>query len=200
MTTQVHPRFFAPWPVLASVGMMVIIGILIAGCDGEPNGPELADPEEEVGAVVTTAKSSSGADVERRMLPFRFGPAPLSAACLNGQVDTAPSIGGVWKVRFHRLQTPTGREHFNELLDYSDVQIAAGEFTWRPGPGAKEKIVIHTDTSGLRTSMHAFNARYLSQDALPDLRVYHRVRITIGPDGTLRHFEFTPFSATCLGG
>lgn len=171
--------------------------LLLAACDG----PETTAPDTN--ALEPEARSSShdnSAQVWRETVEaYPFGPVPLSAPCLAGAVEDDATIQGTWTVRAHNLLKPGERYHLNEYIDYSDTEVTAGALTWAPAPGAQEKIVWHETASGPRNYIHEFHGRYLSQDGLADLRVYHWVHVTWDADGAIRHIDTQLFSADCLG-
>lgn len=127
---------------------------------------------------------------------------PLTAPCLG--LSQPLQLAGTWHIRYSANRTPRGQVHYAEHLDYSDVPIvpATGDGpTWLPVPGASESIVLKfPGTEGsAEVRRHEFHARYRSQDGLPDLRVFHRVRILLGPDGAVRHEEVViPFEGECV--
>ena len=131
---------------------------------------------------------------------YPFGPAPLAAPCLADVVEEEPTIQGTWAVRAQNVLKPGERYHLNEYLDYSDTEVTAGTLTWLPAPGAQEKIIWHVTADGPQNYIHEFHARYLSQDGLADLRVYHWVHVTWDAERTIRHIDTRAFSADCLGG
>lgn len=183
---------------------VLALGAAFLACEGE--APITEPPADEV--VAPSFARGSGAEVQEGTFSGPFPPppeipfAPVSAPCLG--LGEPLQMSGTWSGRFRIVVTPTGHFHLNELIDYSEVPIRLGGLTWLPGPGATEAIVDNGPLSGSGSATvirHELHNRYISQDGLSDLHVTHRIKIVVGPDGTLRHFEGIPpsFSATCIG-
>lgn len=183
-----------------SVGRTFVATLMLLSFTGCDQGPSPTEPPVLAESPPVLA-SSAAASVDRGeySVPFPPGAPPLATpACLD--LDEALRIGGTWTIRYQVVRTPNGRQHWTEHLDYSQVWLTSGDLSWRPGPGAEEIIVWIGDANGVRNVIHQFNARYNSQDRLPDLRVSHSVHLVVGPDGTTHHFDSVFFTAQCLGG
>lgn len=190
-----------------SLILALAVGALALACDDAA----LTDPGTEVLAPPSLS-ASRAADVDRRTFTVPFPPnpavdfAPVPAPCL--ELDQPLRMSGAWTGWTQTVQLSPGRLHLTEYIDYSGIMLAtaAGDRTWTPGPGASETIVANVPVSGDDVGdaafnvRHEFHVRFVSGDGGPDLRIEHRVRQLLGPDGELRKNEFEPFTAECIGG
>lgn len=86
--------------------------------------------------------------------------------------------------------------------------MVLGDLTWLPGPDAHEPLIFNVpapgygveDVDGAFNIRHEFHTRFASQDGLPDLRISHSVKVLVDGNGVVRHAEFVPFAAECIGG
>ena len=154
--------------------------------------------------------SANGAIVKRQSFITPFPPipgveyAPVPAPCL--ELDEPLKMSGIWTGWFQQVIAPNGRRYITEHIDYSGIFLRLGEQVWKAGPGASEPIIINNiplteedEGEAAFVAIHEFHARFISQNAMPDLRVNHRVRILVGPNGELRKNVFEPFKAECIG-
>lgn len=161
----------------------------------------LAPPGSASAAAASSTATSQGALTVRDTYDWDVE-IPVTASCLG--LSQPLQLAGTWHVRYSANRTPRGQVHYAEHLDYSDVPIvpvAVDGPTWMPVPGASESIVLKFpgEEGSAEVRRHEFHARYLSQDGLPDLRVFHRIRILVGPDGGVRHREVViPFEGECI--
>lgn len=160
-----------------------------------------AAPGPASAAAASATASSQGALTVRDAFDWDVE-IPLAAPCLG--FSQPLQLAGTWHVRYSANRTPRGQVHYAEHLDYSDVPIVpvTGDGpTWKPVPGASESIVLKFpgEEGSADVRRHEFHARYRSQDGLPDLRVFHRIRYLRGPDGEVRHQDVViPFEGECL--
>lgn len=194
-------------PRVVPILLVLTLGAFGAACDDATP----TDPAAETLAPPSLA-ASQAAEVTRQTFTVPFPPipgvefAPVPAPCLD--LDEPLRMSGVWTGWIETVVLSPGRIHFTERIDYTGLSIttAAGDRTWTPSPGASETIVLNlpltVDDRGEAAFnvMHEFHARFIGQDGDPDLRVEHRVRQLLGPDGELRKNEFEPFTAECIGG
>ncbi|MDP2497469.1 MAG: hypothetical protein Q8W44_05675 [Candidatus Palauibacterales bacterium] len=186
--------------------VMLIVLFASAAC-GEL--PSTAPSAAETAAVDLKASASPNAATTERQtftVPFpdpEIAPyVPLPTPCL--ELGEPLQMGGIWTGWAQITTTARGRRHLTEYIDYSQVTIVLDDMTWLPGPGAHEILIFNWPARtplppGGFTRKHEFNTIFRSQNGLPDLRVRHRVKVTVNGKLEFVHNEFVPFVAECLG-
>ncbi len=182
--------------------------LFLAGCSDQPSAVAHAEKENPI-LENAIAASSNAATVDRQTFRVPFPPisgvdyAPVPAPCL--ELGEPLRMSGIWSGWFQVVTISTGRVHVTEHIDYSEITLRLGDLVWHAGPGASEPIIqnvpLTEDDVGdaAFNVMHEFHARFISQNDKPDLRISHRVRQLLTPDGELKKNEFVPFSAECIG-
>lgn len=171
-----------------------VLALTTLACADAPTAP-VPDVDTRIGF-------SNGAVIDGGTVTVPFPPNPnvtifVAAPCLG--LSTPLVMAGTWVIRFSTLETAAGRSHGTEHIDYSGVAITSNGLTWQPAANAHEIIMLNLGSSGAANLTHQFQARYYSQDGLPDLMVYHSYKVVIRADGTLVRDQFVGFSADCLG-
>lgn len=188
--------------------VLAVAGLLAACSDSPTQVDDAATPEATAASMASTNSRAAVTDRQTFTVPFPPPPAefvPVPAPCLA--LDEPLRMSGVWTGWYRTTTTANGREHTTEYIDYSGITMRLGDLRWLPGPGAHEVLVFNVpapgfgadDVDGAFSIRHEFHARFLSQDGLPDLRVSHRVKMLLDATGVLRHDEFVPFEAECIG-
>lgn len=158
------------------------------------------DTPTALGPATPAPRASEGALTGRGTYDWPANGIPISAPCLG--LGELLYTEGTWHVHWEANLTKLGQYKEVDHVDYSDVVIHADGLTWTAAPGAIEQMVFLYSGSvpTAQVERHQFDARYLSQDGLPDLLVRHSVKVVVGPDGTFRHYYFgVPFDAKCIG-
>lgn len=199
-------------------GLVPALAVAFVACEEASTATEPAVDEPVMPAF------SNGATTNRETFTSPFPPnpeiesVPVSAPCLG--LDAPPRMSGMWSGWFQIVLSPSGRAQITEHIDYGQIVIRTDDRTWLAGPGASEPIVLNVpaslDARGSFTVRHEFHARFISQDAEPDLRVEHRVRqlfefqlddegeVVLDEEGrpvfVIKKNEFEPFTAECIPG
>lgn len=172
---------------------LILAALAVACGDAMPSAPEMQAP----GAP----DRSQAALILSEPIDEPAPPVPVLAPCLG--LDEPLRISGRWVGWLRGTVSPSGHVHLTEHIDWSDVTVVSPSgLTWLPGPGAHESFSINQPGgSGAAVAvMHSLNARFLSQDGLANLQVWHRVHLVITPDGQPRVEVFIlPFEARCAG-
>lgn len=185
--------------------MLVVLFASVA-CTEPPSTAPSAD--ETAALDLKASASSNAATTERQTFTVPFpNPevadyVPLPTPCLG--LGEPLQMSGIWTGWAQITTTADGRRHITEYIDYSKVAIVLDEMTWLPGPSAHEILIFNWPARtplppGGFTRKHEFNTIFRSQDGLPDLRVRHRVKVTVNGKLEFVHDEFVPFLAECLG-
>lgn len=179
--------------------------LFLAGCSDQPSA--VADAEKENPVLENTiAASSNAATVDRQTFTQPFPPlpgvdfAPVPAPCLG--LGENLRMSGTWSGWFQEVILPHGGSQFIERIDYSEITLKTDDLTWLAGPGASEPIIRKMPAEIGESALvirHEFHARFISQNDKPDLRVSHRVRQLVTPDGEMKKNELVPFTAECIG-
>jgi len=179
--------------------------LLLAGC----SDPSSVVSENQEPDHKTDISVAAKANVDRQHFTVPFPPVPdvdfvpVPAPCF--ELGEPLQMSGIWSGWTQVVITPTGRVHVTERIDYTEITLRLGDMTWHAGSGASETIIqnvpLTADDRGeaAYNVIHEFNARFISQTDAPDLRVSHRVRQLLTPDGELKKNEFVPFTAECIG-
>ncbi len=185
--------------------ILLSIYLFLAGCSDQPSA--IADAEKAnpfLDNTITTSPSSATVDHQTFTVPFPPIPgvdfAPVPAPCLG--LGEPLRMSGTWSGWFQGVTLPNSGSQFTERIDYSEITLKTDDLTWLAGPGASEPIIRKIPADNGESALvirHEFHARFISQNDKPDLRVSHRVRQLLGPDGELRKNEFEPFTAECIG-
>ena len=189
--------------------LFVLVGscLFLASCSDSQLRVEERNIQSEP-EIVKNA-SNNGATIDRQTFTVPFPPipgvdfVPVPAPCLG--LGEPLRMSGVWTGWFQVVTIPNGRVHVTERIDYSQITLKTDELTWLAGPGASEPIIQNVPLApedvgdAAYNVIHEFNALFISQDGEPDVKISHRVRQLLGPDGVLRKNEFIPFTAECIG-
>lgn len=185
--------------------ILLSIGLFLAGCSDQPSAVVEAEKENPV-PENTIAASPNAATVDRQTFTVPFPPnpdvdfVPVPAPCLG--LGEPLRMSGTWSGWIQKVTLPNGGIQFTERIDYSEITLKTDDLTWLAGPGASEPIIAKIPADNGESALvvrHEFHARFISQNDKPDLRVSHRVRQLITPDGEFKKNEFVPFTAECIG-
>lgn len=186
------------------IALLVATGALTVACD---DGTPTAPTSETLGPTVLSASRAATTDRVTFTVPFPPVPGvefvPVPAPCLG--LGEPLRMSGTWTGWYATVEIPRGRFHLTEHIDYAEISLRTDDLSWVAGPGSTETIVQNVPLTGddrgeaAFNVIHEFHARFVSQDGAQDLRVSHRVRQLLGPDGELRKNEFVPFNAECIG-
>lgn len=179
--------------------MMTASVAVVTACSEVP--PTAAESEPVV--TPAFAASQNAATTIRSTFSQPIPPIPVSAPCLD--LEEGLVADGTWSWRQHIVITRNGRASVSEQGDYSDVSLRSGDLTWTAAPGATETIIRNVPADpaapGSFVARHELHARFISQDGLPDLRVFHRIhRLFELVDGEVVHRKFVriDFTGTCI--
>lgn len=188
------------------------LALLFAAACGEAPTEFIDAPPPDITATADVTADANAATTKRETFEepfprpdFPLPYVPVPAPCLD--LGEPLQMSGTWTGWIQSTETAAGRLHTTEYIDYSQITVELGDLTWLPGPGAHEILVFNVPAPGLELDevsgafniKHQFNTRFLSQDGLPDLRVSHSQKVLVDGNGVLRHAEFVPFEAECIG-
>lgn len=183
--------------------ILLSICLFLAGCSDQPSA--VTEKENPVPKNAISA-APNGSTVERQTFRVPFPPnpdvdfVPVPAPCLG--LGEPLRMSGMWSGWFQEVTLPHGGSQFTERIDYSEITLKTDDLTWFAGPGASESIVRKMPADNGESALvirHEFHARFISKNEKPDLKVSHRVRQLITPDGEIKKNEFVPFTAECIG-
>lgn len=178
---------------------------LLTACSVNQAEEEITKENIALEDLLLENKAGNAAATDRQTFSVPAPPAPVSAACLG--IDDL-KLDGTWTGWVQIAQTSNGHVHITEYIDYSEVTITSMStgLSWTAAAGAHENIILNLPATGddLGDSAfnvkHQFNARFLGPEGYQNLLVSHSFKQLLGPDLELRHNEFVPFSAKCIGG
>lgn len=168
------------------------ICFVLAAC----SDPSSVVSEKEDTTLETDLAVVTKADVDQRNFTIPFPPVPgvdfasVPAPCL--ELGEPLQMSGIWSGWIQEVINPSGRVHVTERIDYSEITLRLGDKIWHAGPGASETIIQNLPLESVNVGdaafnvIHEFHARFISQSDAPDLRVNHRVRQLLTPDGELK--------------